>query len=142
MIHIRPFEYEPTDEERERASNSYVMSLVAVMVGMPLPIVNLLATLAFYLAQRHSTRFIRWHCTQALLSQVSLLVMNSVGFIWTMRVIFDFQDVSNYYIAYMITIGLYNLGELIATIYSAIKVRDGVHIEWMLYGTLTNEILE
>ena len=34
----------PYEEEKERASNCYVMSLVAVMVGLPMPIINLAAT--------------------------------------------------------------------------------------------------
>ena len=34
----------PHEDEKERASNCYVMSLVAVMIGLPMPIINLLAT--------------------------------------------------------------------------------------------------
>ena len=34
----------PCEDEKERASNCYVMSLVAVMIGLPMPIINLLAT--------------------------------------------------------------------------------------------------
>ena len=49
MITNGTFSYKPHDSEMERASNSYLMSLVAVMGGLPLPIFNLLATLFFYL---------------------------------------------------------------------------------------------
>lgn len=40
--------YKPAEHELEAASNSYLMSLLAVMAGLPFPIINLLATAVFY----------------------------------------------------------------------------------------------
>jgi uncharacterized membrane protein len=132
------FVYVPGEHEAEKASNSYLMSLIAVIAGLPLPIINLLATVIFYLANRKSTYFVRWHCTQALLSQFSLLLMNSTGFWWTISIIFSDERVTTHYIAYMITIFIFNLTEFIATIYTAIQTRKGIHVQWWLYGNLTN----
>ena len=42
--------YIPCEHEMEAASNSYLMSLLAAMAGLPFPIINLLATVIFYLA--------------------------------------------------------------------------------------------
>lgn len=137
---IRPFIYEPGEHEAEKASNSYLMSLVAVIAGLPLPILNLLATLVFYIANRRGTYFVRWHCTQALLSQLSLLFMNSFGFWWTISIIFGSETISNSYIAYLITVVTFNLVELIATIYTAIQIRKGHHVKWWFYGDLTHFI--
>ena len=38
------FAYQPNEYENERASNIYLMSLVVVIVGLPLPIINFIAT--------------------------------------------------------------------------------------------------
>ncbi len=134
------FEYVPGEHEAEKASNSYLMSLIAVIAGLPLPIINLIATLIFYLGNRNGTYFVRWHCTQALLSQFSLLFMNSFGFWWTVSIVFGDETVSNPYIAYMMTVFLFNVVEFIATIYTAIATRKGQHVSWWLYGDLTNLI--
>ncbi len=136
----RNFAYTPTEMELEKASNAYLMSLIAVMAGMPLPIINLLATLFFYLGNRKSTWFVRWHCTQALLSQVTVLIMNSVGFSWTMAVMFGNATLSNSYIGYMITIFLFNLVEFAITIYMASQTRKGHHIELWFWGALANKL--
>ena len=64
MIANTTFYYRPNESELERASNSYLMSLVAVIGGLPLPILNLLASIFFYLGNRNSTPFVKWHCTQ------------------------------------------------------------------------------
>lgn len=137
----RTFYYVPEEEELEKASNGYLMSLIAVVVGLPLPVINLLATFVFFLANRKSTYFVRWHCTQALLSQFTLFIFNTVGFWWSMAILFkDTVDISNSYIAYMATVLLLNAGELAITIYTAIKTRKGEHVSWWFYGPLTNII--
>ena len=108
------------------------------MVGFPLPIINLMATLFFYIANRKSTYFVRWHCIQALLSQLSLFVINSIGFWWTISVLIkEGEHVSNPYLAYIITVFVVNLFELAITISAAIKTRKGHHVSWWVYGPLT-----
>jgi len=134
------FVYKPNDMEMEKASNGYLMSVIAVMAGMPLPIINLLATLLFYFSNRKSTYFVRWHCTQTLLSQFTLLIVNSIGFSWTMSIMFGDNELSNKYFAYIITILTFNLFEFIFTIAAAIKTRKGIHVEWWFWGPLTNMV--
>lgn len=140
MIILKEFEYKPGEHEAERASASYLMSLVALVGGLPLPIINLFATVGFFIANRKGTYFVRWHCTQALLSQLSVLFMNTVGFWWTVSIIFGTEQITNSYIAYIITILLFNLTEFIATIYTAVKTGNGKHVSWWLYGDITNLI--
>ncbi len=132
----------PGEHEAERASNSYLMSVVAVMAGLPLPIFNLIASVIFFFGNRKSTYFVRWHCTQALLSQLSLLFMNSYAFWWTIGIAFSDESMSNHYIAYIFTAILFNLIEFISTIYSAIQVRKGKHVSWMLFGEITNFLVK
>ena len=140
MIQIKKFSYEPGEHEAEAASNSYLMSLIAIIVGLPLPIVNLIATFIFYLGNRKSTYFVRWHCTQALLAQLSMLFINSYAFWWTISIIFKEEPITSNYIAFLIVAIIFNLTEFITTIYTAIQTRKGVHVEWWFYGTLTNII--
>jgi uncharacterized membrane protein len=136
----KEFPYKPHEYEAEQASNSYLMSIVAIIVGMPLPIVNLVATLIFYLGNRKSTYFVRWHCTQAMLSQASLFLTNSFGFWWTISIIFGSETLSNEFIAYIISIFVLNVVEFIATIYTAIETRKGKHVYWWFYGELTDSV--
>lgn len=140
MIKIKNFSYAPGEHEAEAASNSYLMSLIAIIVGLPLPIVNLIATLIFYLGNRKSTYFVRWHCTQALLAQLSMLFINSYTFWWTISIIFKGEPITSNYIAFLIVVIIFNLTEFITTIYTAIQTRKGIHLEWWFYGALSNII--
>lgn len=140
MIRVRKFEYEPGEHEAEKASTSYIISLVAMIAGLPLPIVNLLATFVFFVSNKKGTYFVRWHCMHALLSQVSLFLINSFGFWWTISIIFTSATITNTYIAYIITVLIFNLAELVATIYTSIQTRKGLQVEWWFFGSLANLI--
>ena len=134
--------YTPSEEEAQKASNSYLMSLIAFIGGLPLPIINLLATLVFYLGNRKARGFVKWHCTQALLSQLIALPFNSACFWWTVSIIFTDEKISSNYIAYAITIVAFNIAEFIATMHTAIAVNKGRHVEWWFVGGLTNLIVK
>jgi uncharacterized membrane protein len=138
MSDIEKFGGPPMETDLERASNGYLMSLIVLMVGLPLPIVNFLATLFFFIGNRKSNYFVRWHCIQALLAQASLFMMNSAGLYWTLNIIFGSKSVSNTYIAYLITVILFNAVEFFAFMHAAIVVRQGKHVQWFFYGTFTN----
>ena len=136
-----PFSYRPDEYEAEKASNSYLMSVVAVMAGLPFPVVNLAATVAFFFANRAARPFVRWHCTQALVSQAAMLAMNVPGVWWTLAILFGPAELTNTYVAYVITIVVFNLLEFIATIYAAIETRKGRHVEWWVFGAITNAVM-
>lgn len=132
------FAYNPSEHEREKASNSYLMSLVALIAGLPLPIINLLATFFFYLANRKGTYFVRWHCIQALLSQVSILFLNSASFWWTISILLGGEKITNEYFAYLFTVILINIAEIVSTIYGAVQVRKGQHVRFWFFAELTD----
>lgn len=136
-----PAKYMPRDDEMEKASNGYLMSVMAIMVGLPLPIVNLLATLIFFLGNLKSSWFVKWHCTQALLSQLTVFVMNSFAFAWTMQVWFGNKIVTDSYIAYIITIIFFNITELLLNIVAAIRVRKGKHVKWWFWSAVTDMVI-
>ena len=140
MTQESTFTYNPTEHEREKACNSYLMSLVAVIAGLPLPIINLLATLFFYIGNRKSTYFVRWHCTQAFLSQIALLFANSYSFWWTVSILFTDEKATNYYFGYLFTVIVFNVLEIISTIYCAVQTRKGKHVEVFFFGNVTNLI--
>ncbi|MFP9118985.1 DUF4870 domain-containing protein [Flavobacterium sp. RNTU_13] len=154
-IEVQPYEHEP-------ASNAYLMSIIGIISGVPLPIVNTIASLLYFLAQRKNTYYVRWHSLQALLAQVMLMPFNSIALAWTLRIIFskvqsgpDFIDQPEYYTelksqltflneatvgywAYICFIVFINLFEFIAIIVTATEVRKGKNIRFFGIARLTD----
>ncbi|KAA5535895.1 hypothetical protein [Paenimyroides baculatum] len=138
MILKREFPYTPGEHEAEKASNSYLMSLVAFVAGLPFPIINLIASVVFYFSNIKGTYFVRWHCMQALLSQFVVFLINNIGFWWTISLIYNKTGVNTYFAVYISFVLIFNIIEFVATIYSAIETRKGIHIEWWGYNKLTD----
>lgn len=112
------------------------------MAGLPLPILNLLATIIFFVGNKKAQPIVRWHCIQGMLSQFVLFIFNSISFWWTISIIFYKEEISNNYLSYLLFVIILNVLELISTIYTAIKVRKGQHVEWWFYGPITNLLLK
>lgn len=128
--------------DMEKASNAYLMSLIAMVMGLPLPIINLIATGMFYLVSRKGTPYVRWHATQAFVSQFPLFVLNNLLFWWIIRILLFSHPLSGLYIAYFILVNLYNIADFYATAVSAIQSRKGVTYRWFLYGAITDLIVK
>lgn len=134
-------ELKPTDDECEKAASGYLMSLVVVMIGLPLPIINLIATFILFLGHRKSTYFVRWHALQALVSQLLLFFMNSYGFWWSVSILFTAREITNDYISYLVTIFVINFIEFIMTIYAAIQTRKGHHVRMAIFADFTDILM-
>lgn len=134
-------DYQPNEYECERASNVYLMSIVIVIIGLPIPVINLIATLIVYLNNRDSTHYVRWHSLQALFSQLFVAVLNGIGLSWTLSIAFGDNRISEIYFGYIATVVLFNVMEFVATIYAAVRVRKGQHLEFWLFGPLVELIV-
>lgn len=133
------FVYQPSEHEAEKASTSYLMSLVVLIVGVPLPIINLVASVFFLISNQKGTYFVRWHCMQALLSQVAVFVFNSFLFWWTVSILFFDANTTPFYAVYLTFVVVLNLIEFFFTMYAAIETRKGKHVFWPLFGDLTQK---
>lgn len=129
-----------SEEELEQASYGYLMQLLVVMVGAPIPVVNLIGSVAYWIAKRKTKGFVKWHATQALVSQIPLYIINVTCFWWTIRMLMGHTLLSSAYFAYLFTIVIFNIVDYVFTIYAAIQVRKGYHVRWYAYGTLTDLI--
>lgn len=138
MMHSGPFQYQPLEYEFDKAGNSYLMSLMAFAAGLPLPIFNLIATLIFYFANRNATYFVRWHCTQAMLSQLAIFFVNSYMFWWTVSLIWFHVPFPPHYFYFLAGFIILNIVEIIFTIYTLLAVKRGEHVSWFFFSNLTD----
>lgn len=140
MIWVKPFGNQPKESESEKASLGYLISILSLIVGAPLPIITLFASLGIFFGYRNSTFFVKWHVTQALLIQLFAFCINSIGFVWVILLFFTELPFSNAFVAFILMMFIVNIIILIGTVYSASKLRKGIHVEWLLFGPITNAI--
>lgn len=129
------------EEDAEKASNAYLMSLVSLFISVPLPIVNLIATALFYYFNRRENDFVRWHCVQALFSQIFLVFFNSPSLYFIIKYYLKEEWPP---IPVMVFIGfvvLLNVIEYIATAYAASVVRKGNNVRWVGFADLADRVV-
>lgn len=151
-------------QEYERAANAYLMTVVAIIAGLPLPIINVLASFGYYFANRRSIYFIRWHCIQSILAQLVMLPFNSFLFWWTISIVFNndsidlrtiekhsyyehhttlidlFSSATLYYWLYLSLVLFFNLVEFFSVIYTATQVKKGYNVRWFLIANITDAL--
>jgi uncharacterized membrane protein len=135
------------------------MAIAAVIAGLPLPIINLIAAFGYYLGYRKSSYFVRWHCIQSIIGQAILIPFNSLAFAWTFRIFIleiylskkeeytgnelmeAFCDgATSAYWVYIAIIILVNIMEFIIVIYAAIRVRKGHDVRWPIIASITDKL--
>ncbi|MCD7930870.1 MAG: DUF4870 domain-containing protein [Tannerellaceae bacterium] len=126
-----------SDGDAEKASYAYLISTVILMVGLPFPLLNMIATFFFYLANRKRNYFVRFHSLQSLLSQVLIVALNSTCIFWTVSILLQNMQVSNYYFGLLFTAIFFNIVEFIVSLYATIQTRKKKDIRYFVFGPLT-----
>lgn len=126
--------------EREDAMGGYLMMFASFAIGLPLPVINLIAAVIYYLTNRKKSRFVDFHITQSLLSQIPTTLLNIVLVSWTIRNLIFEHDFTDFFKGYLVMVILANLLYLGFSIYAAIKARRGEFYYFILFGPWAYQI--
>ena len=129
------------EREREDAMGSYLMMFAAVAVGLPLPVINLIASIIYYYLNRKKSKFIHFHCLQALLSQIPTTLINWGLVIWGVTILFsEEQKLTETFWAYAILAALATIIYFIISLIAAYKARQGKMYYFLLFGQWAYEV--
>lgn len=132
---------EISEREKEDAMGAYLMMFAAVALGLPLPIINLIAAIIYYFVNRKKSLFIHFHCLQSLLSQIPTTIINWVFVIWGITILFTDREVSTEFWAYGIFAGVTTLAYFIISILAAYRARQGKMYYMLLFGKISYQIV-
>ena len=120
--------------EREDAMGAYFMMFATAAMGLPLPILNLVAAIVYYYVNRDKGRFVQFHTLQSLYSQVPVTLLNSGLVAWTIvNLVKDF-NFSNLYWGYLIMTGVADLVYFIFSLVGAVRARKGLFYYFIFFG--------
>lgn len=132
---------EIAEREKEDAMGAYLMMFAAVAIGLPLPIINLIASIIYYFINRKKSRFIHFHCLQALLTQIPTTVINWVAVIWGVTILVSDQyEATDIFWTYVVFAGVCTLLYFIVSIIAAYKARQGKMYYFLVFGPWAYQI--
>lgn len=139
-FHPLPQPEEIAEREKEDAMGAYLMMFAAVAVGLPLPIINLIAAIVYYYVNRKKSRFIHFHCLQSLLSNIPTTIINWGLVIWGINIFFTDRELTDYFWAYAVFAGLCTLLYFVISIVAAFKARQGKMYYFLFFGKISYEV--
>ncbi|MCD7937654.1 MAG: DUF4870 domain-containing protein [Tannerellaceae bacterium] len=128
------------EEDAEKASYAYLISTVIMVAAVVIPLLNMFVTFMFYVANRKRSYFVRFHCLQSVLSQVLIFGINTVAVWWSLLILFQKVELSNFYFGYLFTTFIFNLVEFVVSLCAAIQTRKGKDFRYFAFGALTEVI--
>jgi uncharacterized membrane protein len=139
-FHPLPQPEEISERDKEDAMGAYLMMFAAVAIGLPLPIINLIASIIYYFINRKKSRFVHFHSLQALISNIPTTIINWVAVIWGVT-IFLREDwhVTQEFWAYLVFAGVSTFIYFIINIVAAFKARQGKMYYMLLFGKMAYE---
>ena len=133
---------EISEREKEDAMGSYLMMFAAVAVGLPLPVINLIASIIYYFINRKKSRFIHFHSLQALLSQIPTTIINWALVIWAVTIFLkeDWKLTPEFW-GYAIFAGVSTFLYFIVSLIATFKARQGKMYYFLLFGKMAYEVV-
>ncbi len=134
--HPLPQPDEVSKRDRDDAMGSYLMMFASIGAGLPLPIINLIASVIYYFVNKHKGRFVRFHLLQSLWSQIPVTLLNGFMVIWTVRNFVTQTDFSQLFFGLLWTTVLVNVLYLGFSIYAAVRANKGRFYYFVFFGKL------
>ena len=120
--------------QRDDAMGAYFMMFATTALGLPLPIINLIASIVYYYVNKSKGRFVQFHILQSLYSQIPVSILNMGLIIWFARNLFNDFEFTNYFWGYLIMVGAANLIYFIFSIVAAVKSNKGRFYYFFFFG--------
>ena len=118
-------------KERERGLASYFMMFISSTVGLPIPFINLIASWIYYHYTRRTSRFVKFHSLQSLLSQLPVTVLNTSLVVWFISILVTnigaLKDelFASSFLGFLATVIAVNLVYIIFSIIAAVRAYQG-----------------
>jgi uncharacterized membrane protein len=119
---------------REDAMGAYFMMFATTAMGLPLPILNLVAAIIYYYVNRDKGRFVRFHTLQSLYSQIPVTLLNSGLVAWTIVNFAKDLDFTGFYWGYLVMTAAADLVYFIFSLVGAVKARKGIFYYFVFFG--------
>ena len=125
---------EISSAEKDDAMGAYLMMFAAWAVGLPLPILNLIAAVIYFYVNKKTSRFVAFHSLQSLLSQIPVTLINVVLIVWLLRILFTGMTFTTGFFIYLIVMVLSNSLYVIFSIVALVRAKKGNFFYFPFFG--------
>lgn len=136
-FHTIPQPHEITPREREDATGAYLMMFATSVIGLPLPILNMVASIVYYFVNRSKGRFVQFHALQSMYSQIIISCINSYLTIWVIVNLIKKYPFTEVFWGFLVVAAIGNIIYFIFSIIAAVKANKGRFYYFVFFGRLS-----
>jgi uncharacterized membrane protein len=116
-----------SQREKDDAMASYLMMFASWAVGLPLPLVNLVASVVYYAVNRKSSKFVAFHALQSFLSQVPVSLLNAGVVGWGIGLLVKAETAGSLwpFLGYVFFVVAVNILYLVFSIVALVQANKG-----------------
>jgi uncharacterized membrane protein len=116
-----------SQREKDDAMASYLMMFASWAVGLPLPLVNLVASVVYYVVNRKGSKFVAFHSLQSFLSQVPVSLLNAGVVGWGIGLLVKGDTAGNLwpFLGYVFFAAAINILYLVFSIVALVQANKG-----------------
>ena len=129
----RPDEISP--RERDDAMGAYLMMFASLGLGLPLPLINIVASAVYYFINRKASRFVAFHALQAFLFHVPVALFNAANLVWLIVAIVRERFTVAFFVFCAVT-ALLNLTFVVYSLVALVRARRGLFFYVPLFGRI------
>lgn len=144
---VLPQPEEITDKEKSDAMGAYLMMFAALILGLPLPFLNIIAAVIYFAVNKKS-RFVVFHTYQSMISQIFVSLINAVlvvycVFLFIQAAVLEAMNAvpSVFYLIPLAVLGLtalvMNILYVVYSIVGCIKANKGVFYYMPVFGKIS-----
>jgi uncharacterized membrane protein len=128
-----------TQREKDDAMASYLMMFASWAVGLPLPLLNLVASVVYYSVNRKGSKFVAFHALQSFLSQVPVSLLNAGAVGWGIGLLVKGNAAGDLrpFIGYVFFAAAVNILYLVFSIVALVQANKGRFYYLPFFGRLS-----
>ena len=120
--------------EKEDAMGAYFMMFAAWGIGLPLPLLNLVAAGIYYGLHRRKSRFVAFHALQSMASQIPVTLLNGGLLFWFLRNMIREDLFAREFWFYLAFTAAVNLAYLITSLVALTRAYKGNFFYFPIFG--------
>lgn len=125
-----------SEREKEDAMGAYFMMFAALGLGFPLPLINIIASVVYFIIHRRKSRFVAFHSLQSLLSQLPVSLITAGAVVWLLVILFTDLHFPRAFFVYLVFVGLVNVLYVVFSVLALTRARKGQFYYMPLFGRL------
>jgi len=116
---------------------AYLMMFASLAIGLPIPLLNLIASVIYFLVNRKTSRFVAFHALQALLTHIPVVVLNAGVVAWIITNVATHAPSWAWFLWYLFFTILVNLTYIAWSIVALVNASKGRFFYMPVFGRVS-----